>query len=181
MNVSPVQYSGDRLVIGIGKGFYRTIGELERTIRQAAKKPLPPARCRRSRRELAAKLSLPASPDKILRRLKDGPDEPSPAPRLVGLDDWACRKGQSYGTILIDLERHCVIDLLPGRDGTALKQWLVANPQVERASWPFWLMNASDSPSFLTGVAVSHDHILAADSEEHCRLTSPVNAPSAAE
>jgi transposase len=95
---------------------------------------------------LAAKLSLPTSPDTILRRVKDGPDEPSPAPRFVGLDDWACRKGQSYGTILIDLERRCVIDILPGRDGAAVKQWLAANPQVEiitRDRWPAYIEAAT--------------------------------------
>lgn len=45
-------------------------------------------------------------------------------PRFVGVDDWATRKGRSYGTILIDLERDTVIDLLPGRDGESL--WMCA-------------------------------------------------------
>jgi transposase len=80
---------------------------------------------------LAAELGLPTSPDTILRRVKDAPDEPTPRPRYVGIDDWATRKGHSYGTILIDLERGTVIDLLPGRDGEAVKVWLAANPQVE--------------------------------------------------
>jgi transposase len=64
----------------------------------------------------------------------------------VGIDDWACRKGQTYGTILIDLERRCVIDLLPGRDGEALKQWLAKNPQVEvitRDRWPAYIEAAN--------------------------------------
>lgn len=94
----------------------------------------------------AAKLSLPTSPDTILRRVKDGPDEPGPPPRYVGIDDWACRKGQTYGTILIDLERRRVIDLLPGRDGEALKKWLAANPQVEiitRDRWPAYIEAAT--------------------------------------
>ncbi|QDU24243.1 Transposase [Urbifossiella limnaea] len=80
---------------------------------------------------LAAELGLPTSPDTILRRVKDAPDEPTPRPRYVGVDDWATRKGHSYGTILIELERGTVIDLLPGRDGEAVKVWLAANPQVE--------------------------------------------------
>jgi hypothetical protein len=37
----------------------------------------------------------------------------------LGVDDWAWRKGQSYGTLLIDLQRNQVLDLLPGRDGAA--------------------------------------------------------------
>ena len=95
---------------------------------------------------LAAELGLPTSPDTILRRVKDAPDEPTPRPRYVGVDDWATRKGHSYGTILIDLERRTVIDLLPGRDGEALKVWLAANPQVEvitRDRWPAYIQAAT--------------------------------------
>ncbi len=91
---------------------------------------------------LAALLSVPTSPDTILRRVKAAPAEASPPPRYVGIDDWALRKGQTYGTILVDLERRTVIDLLPGRDGEALKEWLVANPQVEvvtRDRWPAYI------------------------------------------
>ena len=97
---------------------------------------------------LAAKLSLPTSPDTILRRVKNADEEAVPAPRFVGIDDWAYRKGQTYGTILIDLERRCVIDLLPGRDGEALKQWLAKNPQVEvitRDRWPAYIVAANEA------------------------------------
>jgi transposase len=95
---------------------------------------------------LATELGLPTSADTILRRVKDAPDEPRPRPRYVGIDDWATRKGQSYGTILIDLERGTVIDLLPGRDGEALKAWLASNPQVEvitRDRWPAYIQAAT--------------------------------------
>ena len=40
-------------------------------------------------------------------------------------------EGAVYGTILIDLERGTVLDLLLGRGGEAVKRWLAANPQVE--------------------------------------------------
>ncbi len=91
---------------------------------------------------LAAALSMPTSPDTLLRRVKAVSAEPSPPPRYVGIDDWACRKGQTYGTILVDLERRTVIDLLPGRDGEALRKWLVVHPQVEvvtRDRWPAYI------------------------------------------
>ena len=97
---------------------------------------------------LAAELGLPTSPDTILRRVKDAPDEPAPRPRFVGIDDWATRKGHTYGTIVIDLERGTVIDLLPGRDGEALKTWLAANPQVEvitRDRWPAYIRAAAEA------------------------------------
>ncbi len=64
----------------------------------------------------------------------------------MGVDDWATRKGHTYGTILIDLERGTVIDLLPGRDGEALKNWLAVNPQVEvitRDRWPSYIQAAT--------------------------------------
>jgi transposase len=87
---------------------------------------------------LAGRLAMPTSPDTLLRRVKDAPDEPTPPPRYVGVDDWAIRKGQRYGTILVDLERGRVIDLLPGRDGEALKAWLKEHPQVEVISRDRW-------------------------------------------
>lgn len=46
-------------------------------------------------------------------------------PRVLGVDDWAYRKGVSYGTILIDMETSRPIELLPSRDGQVLKDWLL--------------------------------------------------------
>jgi zinc-finger of transposase IS204/IS1001/IS1096/IS1165 len=47
---------------------------------------------------LAEQLGMPTSPDTLLRRIHGAVIEPSPAPRFVGIDDWACKKRQSYGT-----------------------------------------------------------------------------------
>jgi transposase len=80
---------------------------------------------------LAGHLDMPTSPDTLRRRVKSFPEEPAPPPRYVGVDDWALRKGRRYGTILIDLERGRVLDILPGRDGEALKAWLEDHPGVE--------------------------------------------------
>ena len=88
---------------------------------------------------LAERLDMPTSPDTLLRRIKAAPDEPAPPPRFVGIDDWAIRKGQCYGTIVIDLERGRVLDLLPGRDGEALKAWLRRHPGVEVITRDRWL------------------------------------------
>ncbi len=58
----------------------------------------------------------------------------APAPRVLGVDDWAFRRGQRYGTILCDLERHRRIDLLPDRSSQSLERWLQAHPGVEIVS-----------------------------------------------
>jgi transposase len=48
----------------------------------------------------------------------------------LGVDDSAWRKGQQYGTILVDLERRCVVDLLPQRSAESLQEWLASEPTV---------------------------------------------------
>jgi transposase len=80
---------------------------------------------------LADRLAMPTSPDTILRRVKQFPRKPPLPPRVVGIDDWAWRKGQRYGTILIDQERRKVLDLLPDRTSETLQTWLKGHPQIE--------------------------------------------------
>lgn len=58
-------------------------------------------------------------------------DRKLPHPRVLGVDDWAIKKGRSYGTILVDLEKHKVVDLLSDRSAAALELWLRESPGVE--------------------------------------------------
>ena len=83
---------------------------------------------------LASRMGMATSPDTLLRRVKRLKNEPSGPPRVVGIDDWAWRKGQRYGTIVVDLERSDVIDLLPDRDADTVAAWLKAHPGVEVVS-----------------------------------------------
>jgi transposase len=54
--------------------------------------------------------------------------------RAVGIDDWAWKKGQHYGTILVDLERRTVADLLPERSARQVEHWFKQHPSVEIVS-----------------------------------------------
>lgn len=80
---------------------------------------------------LLDKLSMPTSADAVLRNIRAQVEHSAFQVRVLGVDDWAMRKGRTYGTILVDLEKHCVIDLLEDRSGDTLAMWLAAHPGVE--------------------------------------------------
>lgn len=80
---------------------------------------------------LATELGLVVGRDALLQRAKRAP---LPAPervRVLGVDDFAFKKGHTYGTVLVDLEHRRVVDLLPERSQESLVAWVKEHPEIE--------------------------------------------------
>ncbi|MGI8552705.1 MAG: ISL3 family transposase [Dehalococcoidia bacterium] len=78
------------------------------------------------------RLAMAGSPDTLLRVIRAASLDEHTDPRILGVDDFAFRRGHRYGTILVDLERHCVVDLLSDRRPETLIAWLDqhAHPEI---------------------------------------------------
>ena len=85
---------------------------------------------------LMRRLGIQVSADTLIRQVKRAARLPA-LPQLIrvlGVDDWAWCKGQTFGTILVDLERRQVVDLLPTRSADSLGEWLAQHPEVTTVS-----------------------------------------------
>lgn len=74
---------------------------------------------------------MPVSGDTLSRLIQTMPLPSAPTPRVVGIDDWAWRRGQRYGTLIVDLERNRPVDVLPDRDAQTVRAWLNRHPGIE--------------------------------------------------
>src|ERR1700733_12021282 len=78
----------------------------------------------------ARRLMVPVSKDTLLRVIRRRGSPPFVPPAVIGIDDWAWRRNQRYGTLICDLERRRTIALLPDREPATASAWLAQQPQI---------------------------------------------------
>lgn len=83
---------------------------------------------------LAKHLGIRTSPTTILRLVMALPTPPAGKVSVLGIDDWSFRRGRKFGTILVDLTLHQVIDLLPDRTAETSAAWMRLHPEIEIVS-----------------------------------------------
>jgi transposase len=81
--------------------------------------------------QLAKRLAMPTSRDTLLRLIRSTPILTRKTPQVLGLDDFAWKKGDRDGTLLVDLQAHCPVEVLPDREADTVVRWLRAHRGVK--------------------------------------------------
>ncbi len=82
----------------------------------------------------APRLGVVTSPTTILRRTMSLLAQRSEPVSRLGIDDWSFRRGRQFGTILVNLATHEIIDLLPDRETETAQAWMQAHPEIDVVS-----------------------------------------------
>jgi transposase len=115
----------ERLDVAVTRPFARRTSRLEGLVHH-----LGLALGGRPGQSFARRLLLPVSKDTLLRVVRRQAGQPSTEPRVIGIDDWAWKRGHRYGTIICDLERRRIIDILPDREAATVAAWLTEHPSI---------------------------------------------------
>jgi transposase len=83
---------------------------------------------------LAARLGIVSSWMMVLRRIMDHPTPAASSVVALGIDDFSFRRGRKFGTILVNLEQHQVIDLLDERSSKTAADWMRGHPEIDYVS-----------------------------------------------
>jgi len=81
--------------------------------------------------KLAQRLAMPTSRETLLRLIRSTAIPQRKTPQVLGLDDFAWKKGDRYGTLLVDLQAHCPVEVLPDREAATVVRWLRAHRGVK--------------------------------------------------
>ena len=83
---------------------------------------------------IASSFGMPTTAKTIIRRVLQLPLPSEGSVHKVGVDEWAWKKGHTYGTILVDLEKRRVVQLLADRSVETSKTWLRKHPEIDLVS-----------------------------------------------
>jgi len=92
------------------------------------------AMCGKGGEQLSDKLGMGISDASLLWPLFLVPLPEAGKVHVIGVDDWSWRRGKRFGSILVNLETHKIVDLLADREAESVKRWLAAHPEVEIVS-----------------------------------------------
>jgi len=92
------------------------------------------ATCGKLGARLASHLGITTSWMTIVRRIMALPTPQAEHVECLGLDDFAFRRGRTFGTVMVDLDAHQIVDLLPDRQANTAAAWMAAHPEITHVS-----------------------------------------------
>jgi transposase len=116
-----------------GERFQATMGHYDREARRR-KTTIEKVACElggKPAERITHMIGMPASDSILLRRIRDAKITPTGQTTVIGIDDFAFKKGNTYGSIFVDHQSGRPIDLLPDREAQTVEEWMREHPEVE--------------------------------------------------